>query len=214
MTALTDAIKQGDAAAVTALVAADPSLLAGSENGVTPLLLAIYHGKPEIARLLADRGAPLSIGEAVALGDAARAEAMLAADASLLDARTGDGHTPLGLAIFFRHAELARMLIERGADVRAAAGNAQRVAPVHAAAAVCDRETMRLLLDRGADPNARQQGDYTALHGAASRGDIEMAKMLLAAGADREATGTDGMSVADLARKYGQPAFADWITSS
>jgi ankyrin repeat protein len=97
--------------------------------------------------------------------------------------------------------------------VNAAAANAQRVAPLHAAAAVQDRASLRLLLDRGADPNAKQQSDYTPLHGAASRGDIEAAKLLLARGAERDAKAADGMTPADVARKYGHPDFAEWLAT-
>lgn len=180
-----------------------------SEN-VTPILMALYHGKTEEARLLA-QNAQLTIGEAAALGDLARVQSLLADDPSLLDSRTADGFPALGLAIFFKQPAVARFLIQQGADVNAAAENAQRVTPLHAAAAVQDRETMELLLARGADPNAKQQLDYTPLHGAASRGNIEMAKLLLAHGADRNATGSDGMSVAGIAEKYGHPEFAQWV---
>ncbi len=212
MSELSEAIKAGDAAKVTALVDGDPALLQSSENGVRPILLAMYHGKPELARLLASR-APVTFGEACALGDTARVEALLEADPSLLNSRTEDGFPGLGLAIFFRQGELARLLIERGADVNAAAENAQRVTPLHAAAAVQDRATIELLLARGADANAKQQLDYTPLHGAASRGDIEIATLLLAHGADRNAKGTDGATPADIAVKYGHPEFAEWLRS-
>jgi uncharacterized protein len=211
MSEFTDAIKAGDAARVAALADADPSLLTVPENNTTPLLLAIYHGKPDIARLLIDRGAPVSFPEACALGDQARVQELLAADPSALNTRSPDGFPPMPMAIFFGHGALARWLIEQGADVNAPAENPQRVAPVHAAAATCDRETMRLLLERGADPNARQQMDYTPLHGAASRGDIEMAQLLLAHGADREAKASDGMTAGDVARKYGKGEFAEWF---
>jgi ankyrin repeat protein len=215
MSELTDAIQAGDAARVAAILDENPSaLVAATENNVTPLLLAIYHGKTDIARMLAGRGAAISFGEACALGDETRVKAMLDADPQLLNSRTADGFPAVGMAIFFRHGALARWLIERGADVNAAAENAQRVAPLHAAAAVCDRETISMLLDRGADPNARQQMDYTPLHGAASRGDIEIAKLLLAHGADRDAKASDGMTPADVARKYNQSAFAEWIASA
>ncbi len=210
MSELSDAIQQGDASRVTALLDADPSLL-HARSDVSPILLAVYHGKNDIARLLVERGAAVSFGEACALGDLPRVQQLLDSDPALLNARTSDGYPPLGLAIFFRYPEVARFLIERGADVNAAATNAQRVAPLHAAAATCDRDSMRLLLERGADVHARQQLDYTALHGAASRGDQEMATMLLEHGADRDARGADGMTPADIARKYGHPEFAEWI---
>ncbi|HET8796317.1 MAG TPA: ankyrin repeat domain-containing protein [Thermoanaerobaculia bacterium] len=209
MSELTEAIRNGDAAKVASLLDADPDAASTAENGTTPLMLAIYLGKPEIAQLLAGRSPSISFHELCALGDLDRARQLLAADRSLLDRRSADGFPPLGLAIFFRHPELARWLIEEGADVNAAAENAQRVAPLHAAAAVCDRETARLLLERGADPRARQQGDYTPLHGAASRGDVELGNMLLARGADRDAKGADGLTPADVAVKYGHPDWAE-----
>lgn len=214
MSEFTDAIKAGDAVRVAALIDADPAALHTVEDKVTPLLLALYHGKSEVARLLIDRGTPVSFAEACALGDEKRAKEMLAADPSLIHSRSADGYPSAGLAIFFKHGELARWLIEQGADVHAYAENANRVAPVHAAAAACDHETMRLLLERGADPNARQVMDYTPLHGAASRGDIEMAKLLLAHGADRAAKGSDGATIADIARNHGHPEFAEWLESA
>ena len=213
MSEFTEAIQRGDVAAVAALIDSDPSLLQSSDKGVTPILLAIYHGKKDVARLLVDRGAPVTFFDAVALGDADRALRMLDDDPHLIYAKSADGYPGVGLAIFFGHPALAQELIRRGADVNAVADNANCVAPVHAAAAACDRETMQLLLERGADPNTKQQMDYTALHGAASRGDIEMAKLLLAHGADRNARGTDGLTAADVARKHGKPEFAQWWES-
>jgi ankyrin repeat protein len=212
MSELTDAIKAGDEAKVMALIDADPALLRAAENNVTPILFAIYHGQRALAQKLTARG-EVSFAEACALGDRARVEALLEGDPSLVNARSTDGFPAAGLAIFFGHSELARFLFERGADVNAAAENAQRVAPVHAAAAVQDRATMEVLLARGADVHAKQQMDYTPLHGAASRGDVEMAKLLLAHGAERDARASDGMTPADVARKYGHPDFADWIST-
>jgi uncharacterized protein len=214
MDELFDAIRRGDADALKSLVDRDPKLASARMNNVSAVLTALYHGQSEIARLLVERGASIDFPEACALGDLERVRTMLAANASLLDARSADGFPPLGLAIFFRHPDVAKFLIERGADVNAAAGNAQKVAPVHAAAAVRDVATMKLLLERGADPNAVQQTDVTALHGAAGRGDIEMAKLLLAHGARPDATMSDGTSIAALAVKYNQPAFAEWFESA
>lgn len=211
MSEFTDAIQQGDVSRVTALLDSDPALLQTQEEAVTPLLRAIYYGKSDVARLLVDRGAPVSCAEACALGDLALVQRLVDEDASVVHQRTPDGHVPLGLAIFFRHPEIARLLIERGADVNAHADNAQRVAPVHAAAAACDHATMRLLLERGADANARQQLDFTPMHGAASRGDVAMAKLLLELGAEKNPKAADGQTPADAARSHGHEDFAKWM---
>ncbi len=210
---LIDAVKRGDAAKAAALVDVDRSLLAAKSENISAILLACYYGHPEMARLFVERGAELTFAEACAVGDAPRALKLLEANPDLVRSFSEDGFPGLGLAIFFRHPELARQLIERGADVNAAARNAQRVAPVHAAAAVCDRVTMELLLERGANPNARQQMGYAPLHSAASRGDIEMAKLLLRHGADPRAITDDGKSVVDVAGKYEKPEFAEWFGS-
>ena len=210
MNTFLDAVKAGDAATVHRLLDEDNSLLSSGENGVSAVMLALYHGKRDVARLLIDRGAPLSFHDLCAAGDVDRVRAMLRDDLALLDRRSADGFPPLGLAVFFGNRDVAKFLIDEGADVNASADNPQRVAPVHAAAAVCDHEILSLLLDRGADPNARQQNGYTPLHTAAARGDADMARLLLSHGADPSVQGSDGLSVADVARKYGQSAFAEW----
>jgi ankyrin repeat protein len=208
---LIEAIRKGDSAKVSALLDADRSLFGAKSDSTSAILLACYHGHPEIGRVFVERGAELTFTEACALGDRTRVQALLKRDPQLLQSYSEDGFPAVGLAIFFQHGELARELIQRGANVNAAARNAQKVAPVHAAATVRDRETMKLLLERGADPNARQQLGFTALHSAASRGDVEMAKLLLQHGADPNATTDDGKNAVDIAQKNGQPAFAEWF---
>jgi ankyrin repeat protein len=208
---LIQAIQQGNASRVAELLDADRSLLGARAGNVSAVLLAVYYQHPEIARLFVERGAELTFAEACAVGDESRALALLDADPSLLERRTDDGFPPLGYAIFFRHPALARALIERGADVNAVAENAQRVAPVHAAASVGDVETMRLLLDRGADPNAPQHNSFVPLHAAAGNGDLDMARLLVARGADRHARTDDGKDAATVAAERGHGEFVSWL---
>ena len=199
---LFDAIRRDDPAAVAALLDDDPALLGATSHDITPILFAVYYGHPEMARLFTERGAELSPAELAALGDR-----------RALDADPGfyskDGFPLLGLAIFFRHPDLARELIARGADVNARARNTQRVMPVHAAASVNDVETMRLLLDHGADVDARQQMGYTPLHAAATNGNQPLVELLLARGADPRATSDDGKTAAELAESRGHAQLAE-----
>lgn len=208
---LIDAIRRGDAAAVAALLDRDPSLLTATAGPTPAILLAVYHGRRDIAQLFVDCGAELTFGEAIALGDRERVLALLASDPGKLHEYTPDGFPPAGLAIFFRHPELAHELIERGADVSAVARNAQRVAPVHAAASVGDAATMRLLLEKGADPNLRQQMGYAPLHATAANGDRATTEVLLAHGADANARNDDGKTPADLADERGHGELAEWL---
>lgn len=209
MDELLEAIRSGDAARVAALLDADPSLLDGPG-----LMQSLYRGRHDLVQLFLDRGHRLTFYEAAALGDVARLRELLDADPSLLDAFGDDGFNALGLSIFFQHPEVARLLIERGADVVAPARNAMKVAPVHAAATQGDREMMQLLLERGADPNARQQMDYTPLHSSASRGDHETARLLVARGADARAAASDGKTPADVARERGFNELAAWLDNA
>ena len=209
MDELLDAIQKGDAARVAALLDADRSLLDGP--GV---LQSLYRGRNDLVQLFLDRGHRLTFHEAAALGDVDRMREVLDADPSLLDAFGDDGFNALGLAVFFRHPEVARLLIDRGADVVAPARNAMKVAPVHAAATQGDREMMQLLLEHGADPNARQQMDYTPLHSSANRGDDETARLLVARGADPRAKAGDGKSPADVARERGFNELAAWLDNA
>jgi ankyrin repeat protein len=199
-----EAIKTGDVATVHELLDADPAL-AGSrnENGVSAVLLATYYGRNEIAEALIERGASLDIFEAAAVGRVDRVEEILRARPELVNAYADDGFTPLGLASFFCHGAVARLLIERGADPNAASKNTQRVAPLHSA--VSRRQTLiaEALLAKGANVNARQQSGVTPLHQAAHNGQADMVRLLLAHGADVQARMDDGQTPLTMALETG-----------
>ena len=98
------------------------------------------------------------------------------------------GQTPLPRA---RTVEIARLLLEHGADVDAARGPG--VTPLMSAAAAGRTECVKLLLEHGADPNARDLPDgRTALHRAALEEDPAIARALLEHGAEVNATDTRG----------------------
>lgn len=58
-----------------------------------------------------------------------------------------------------------------------------RVTPLHIAAAADEAEIVGILLDAGANVDARTRGDFTPLHWAASRGAVAAVRLLLDAGA-------------------------------
>ena len=80
----------------------------------------------------------------------------------------------------------------------AVAKNPLRVQPLHSAAAGGHTAVARLLLEHGADPNARQEGGFVPLHAAAQAGNDELYELLLASGADQGAATDDGRTAADF----------------
>src|SRR5262249_4040811 len=148
------ALERGDLKRVEAMLVEDPSL-AGARNGRgdSLLLAAIYLGQGPLARRLVAAGANVDLHEAAALGDDAGARAALDADPALVRAYSHDGWTPLHLAAFFGHYEVARLLLDRGADVNARSKSdrfARENTPLHAAAANKQVDVAALLVERGA----------------------------------------------------------------
>jgi ankyrin repeat protein len=155
---------------------------------MSDVLEALYRGDREEAERLA-AGRVLDVFEAAALGRTERVRELLEDDASLANAWAEDGFQPLGLASFFGHADTARLLVERGAEVNSASRNQMQVMPLHSAAAAQDADVRyaiaKLLLDAGADPNARQQDDFTPLMAADQHGDTRLRDLLVEHGATR-----------------------------
>jgi ankyrin repeat protein len=203
------ALRQGDLAAIDRWLAADPALVrARHESGISSVMWACYCRQwPAVARLLA--AAPgLDVFEAVAAGDEAGAGALLDLDSALALAWSEDGFTALHLAAFFSRPALARRLAAMGADAAAVARNDSRVQPLHSAAAAGDRAIAGLLLEHGADPDARQARGFTPLMAAAQLGNEELVTLLLGRGADPGLCSEDGRAAADFADERGHHALA------
>ncbi|MGH7676236.1 MAG: ankyrin repeat domain-containing protein [Gemmatimonadales bacterium] len=199
-----DVIRQGDTARLRALLAADPALVnARNERGHSPVLIAQYHHKRELLDLLLDAGPELDIFDAASVGRSARVAELLDRDPSLLNAFSGDGFFPLGLAAFFGHTETVRLLLARGADVTVVARNPMRVQSLHSAVASRNLETVRLLLEAGAPVNDKQQEGWTPLHAAVHNGNAEMVGLLVAHGADPALPNDQGVTPAGMAAEQG-----------
>ncbi len=122
--ALMDAMQANDVATLRSIIARQPHLVNfRDDQGDSPVLRAIYYGAHDAAQLLISEGAQLNVHEAAAVGDVVRVQDALSADPTALNSLSHDGWTPLHLASFFGHEDVARLLISRGADIHAVSTN-------------------------------------------------------------------------------------------
>jgi ankyrin repeat protein len=204
-----ESVKKGDLPAVKAAVAEDPLLAdTANEAGQTAYLLAKYYRQEETAAFLLEFRPDLDFFEACVAGQTDRVMSEIRDNSRLLQAHNTDGWTPLHLAAFFGHPELAQALIDKGASVDARSANAMKNTPLHAAAAGGKTDLVQILLQHGADVNARQEGGWTALHAAAQAGNRFMAEALIAGGADLQARAANNQAPLDLALLKGHGEMA------
>ncbi len=206
------AVTDGDVAKVRVLLKKKPSLAtATDQNGVSALLLAVYHGRNEVANLLLASRIELNIFEASATGRTERLRALLKNSPDLANAFAPDGFTPLGLAAFFGHRETVEALLDGGAKVNVSSRNVLKAVPLRSAAVAGHLDIARLLIARGAEVDARGEGGYTSLHEVAGGGRIEFAKLLLDHGADINARGDDGKTPLTIAMESNQTEMANFL---
>lgn len=208
---LFSAIRERNTDRAIAIVRAHPELSkATNEQGMSALMFAAYYQQTALIDEMKKAGLELNLFEAAIVGDREAVERNLGDRersldaASPLDQYAADGFTPLGLAAYFGQQELVAWMIEQGADVNKPARNAMQVAPLHSAVARQNVELCRLLLEHGADVNARQARGVTPLHSAAHSGNAALIELLLAHGADPSLAMDNGRRPADLAREAGK----------
>jgi uncharacterized protein len=217
-------IQRGATAEIADAVASDPSLLSWRDpQGVSALTWSIYSSQPLVRDyLLAEKsriGQLLDIFEASAVGDALTLRQILNETPQAVhdlsgEGLSGDGWTPLHLAAAFGTPEAVRVLLENGAPVDAVSKNPQTNQPLHAALALGrNPETIRLLREAGANPNARQTGGFTPFFSAAAANRRDLCEILIAAGADSTIQNDFGQTAASFARERSHTELADWLES-
>src|SRR5262249_22678998 len=149
----------------------------------TALMWAVAARRPDIVRILLDRGADVRARSAITRVTVNRGDPN-----DIYTAYVGE--VPLGgsTALLFaaRHGDTAsaRLLLDHGAEVndKAPDGSTALVIAAHSG----HGGTAAFLLERGANPNDIG-GGYTALHAAVLRGDLDLVKSLLDHGAMADA---------------------------
>ena len=142
-----------------------------SESGQVALYIAMREGSPKVAAVL------------------------LASPRLNIDAANAAGETPLMMAALQGRLDWARKLIDRGAKVQKPGWS-----PVHYAATGPSTELLAMLLDRGADINARAPDMSTPLMMAVRFGPEDSVKLLVRRGAEKSYINERDVTAAELAR--------------
>jgi ankyrin repeat protein len=198
---LISAIMADDLEAVEAMLETDPTL-AARRGEQSPVLLAVYRHRFDVLHALLQRRPSLDVFEASAAGDIVAVRERIEAEPASVQAYAADGFTPLHLAAFFGHEEVARVLLDAGARIDAVTHNEMENMPLHAAAAGRHLDVCALLLERGAPVDAQQEGGFTALHAAAQHGDMALARLLVAHGAGLQVETDAGETPSELAFEF------------
>ena len=193
-----DYVSQGNWDGLRAALEAEPALAeARDENGLSLLIMSLYHRRTDVATLIESLRPAFDLFEASALGRAEDVARHLEEGADLA-ALTPDGFTALHLAAFFDRPDIAEKLLEAGAAADASAKNPSRVQPIHSAVAGKSSEVIAQLIEADVDLDAPQMGGWTALHAACKNGLEEIARALISGGADPLRRADDGKTPEDM----------------
>jgi len=158
----------------------------GYVPGMTPLVMSV--GNPEVTQFLLSKGAAKNIFFLIASGELDEVKRALVNSPELANAADEFGHTVLHYAC--HQLEMARLLIESGADVKGR--DPRKNTPLHEVAnGSRGRSLILLLVKQRADVNARNWRRVTPLHNACRRGSLTNTRALLSRGAEIDALDTN-----------------------
>ena len=186
---LVEAARNRDQQKVRTLLNQHADVNARSDDGATALLWAAHWNDLETADLLIRAGANVNAANAFRItplslactnGSAVLVDRLLQAGANP-NTPIATGETPIMTCGNSGSTDAVRMLLARGADVNAKEP-AQNQTALMWAAAEHHPKVVAMLVEVGADLQARTKKGFTALHFAAREGDLESTRLLLAAG--------------------------------
>jgi ankyrin repeat protein len=174
--ALHIAAERGFVAIMEVLLSSGANVDAVKANGDTALCCACQANQPETVRALLKAGANVDLGMA-------------------------DGTTPLHYAAL-HPTDILDQLIAKGANVNVSTSSPdlEGATPLHIAAEFGQLKWVRLLLQKGANPNALMLDGRTPIIHACKEGQAEIVKALLDAGADMRVAQVSALQVAVLSK--------------
>jgi ankyrin repeat protein len=133
-------------------------------------------------------------------GDLKAVQARLAAAPKSIKAKDFTGHTALHYAANSGHAQVAALLLAKGADPNAL--NMEGRSPLHLASMRCFPEVVKLLIAKGAKVNLKgTMFGSTPLHAAAGFGCVKVAEVLLDNKAKTDIKDKQGLTPLGVAQK-------------
>lgn len=144
-------------------------------------------------------------------GDTDEVAALLSMDNRLTRTFDADGWSPLHLAAHYGHADVVKLLLHNNAPVDLRSTNQMANTSLHAALAGRRADVAMILLDAGAEVNAKQHGGWTALHAAAANGDRALVELLLSRGATAAMANDTGETASSIARARGHADIAELL---
>jgi ankyrin repeat protein len=188
-TPLLMAARHGDLPLVKLLVQRGSTVDQGRTH-LTPITYAARRKAGDIVIFLQEKGATESIVTCIYLGDRKRFEKALAIDTAQARLRDEEGTPILHHAVEALRPEFVRLLLAHGTTVGDVDPNGET--PLHRCADMRQAPPEQaakatLLLDHGADPNARNWDDVTPLHQGVRARNLAVVEILLAHGADPNA---------------------------
>jgi ankyrin repeat protein len=207
---LSDAARKGRTEILQILIKKGASVnVRAGDTGVTPLHLAGASGDGAAVRLLLANGANRAARDtfgATPLEQAAKLHRTEVVEA-LLPPGSGSRIDLLTEAVIKGHADLVKVLLERGTDANVR--NASGATPLHDAALKGQTEVARVLVEHGADVKAKNTFGATPLHDAALGGNPGIVDLLLGKGAEVNARDDSGATPLYQAAAWGRLEVVD-----
>ena len=171
-----------------------------NKSGKTALFLACQSAQAESVKLLLEKGADPNILDAedytglhAAVYANCRNETLqeIITHGVYLDAQNIDGQTALWLACSYRQHNSIKILLEAGSNPNIASNDKNTSLHV-AVKAGCSKSTIYAIIDHGADVNATNKENVTALMTVSEKGNKNAINVLFNAGADPHIADADG----------------------